>query len=475
MFHFGKLFHDKRFLKAVTLLALPIAFQNLLNALLNIIDSLMVSQLGENPMGAVLLSNQFVFLFQLIIFVIGGTASIFISQFYGKGDPESMPRYTGFSLLLGLAIGTVFTLFSILFPDLVMKMFGAKPEISPLGSDFLRIVAISFLPFTISSVFYTALRGIKRVRLSVFGSLVGIGLNVFFNFSLMFGKCGMPELGLNGAAWGTVISRGVELFIVLLVVLVRPSEITASLKKMTRWDKPFVKGYFGIFAPTVANEVFWALGSTAYFAVFARLPDSENVLAALNITQSVDKLIFVFLIGIGNATAVLIGNLLGAGKPEQAREDGYKALTFALLAGVLLGVLNYCVTFLIPLVFTKLTPASIDYANRVLLVYSVFLFVRAVNFTAVIGILRAGGDSRFCMILETCTIWLLAVPSVAVGGLVFGLSVAWLYVLVFAEELFKGILILLRVRSGKWQKNLTRDPLALPDPIPDREPPETEK
>lgn len=468
MFNFKKLFGDRKFLKAVTLLAVPIALQNLLNALLNIIDSLMVSQLGDPQMGAVLLANQFVFIYQLIIFVVGGTASIFISQFYGKGDPDSMPRYTGFSLVVGIGLGVLFTAYSMIFPGTIMTLFGAEANIAPLGKDFLRIVAISFLPFTISSVFYTALRGIKRVRLSVFGSLAGIALNVFFNYSLMFGKFGMPELGLNGAAWGTVISRGVELVIVLAAVLLRPTSITGPIRKMTEWNKFFFKGYFRIFTPTVANEVFWALGTTAYFAVFARMPDSESVLAALNITQSIDKLIFVFLIGIGNATAVLIGNSLGAGKPERAREDAYKALTFALMCGVLFGILNYCITFLLPVVFKTLSPASIEYANKVLLVYSIFLFVRAVNYTAVIGILRAGGDTRFCMLIETCTVWLLAVPAVAIGGLVFGLHIAWLYVLVFGEEFLKSFVLLWRVKNGKWQKNLTRtDATALPAETPE--------
>ena len=281
-------------------------------------------------------------------------------------------------------------------------------------------------------------------------------------------KFGMPELGLNGAAWGTVISRGVELVIVLAAVLLRPTSITGPIRKMTEWNKFFFKGYFRIFTPTVANEVFWALGTTAYFAVFARMPDSESVLAALNITQSIDKLIFVFLIGIGNATAVLIGNSLGAGKPERAREDAYKALTFALMCGVLFGILNYCITFLLPVVFKTLSPASIEYANKVLLVYSIFLFVRAVNYTAVIGILRAGGDTRFCMLIETCTVWLLAVPAVAIGGLVFGLHIAWLYVLVFGEEFLKSFVLLWRVKNGKWQKNLTRtDATALPAETPE--------
>ena len=467
MFDFKGLFRDRKFLRSVTLLAVPIAMQNLLNALLNIIDSLMVSNLGDASMSAVLLANQFVFVYQLIIFVIGTTASIFISQFYGKGDPASMPRYTGFSLVLGFGIAVLFTVYTMVLPGTVMKLFGAEASIAPLGSGFLRIVAISFLPFTISSVFYTALRGIKRVKLSVFGSLVGIGLNVFFNYALMFGKFGFPELGLNGAAWGTVISRSVELVIVLVCVLARPTDILGPVRTMVRWDKPFFKGYFRIFTPTVANEIFWVLGTTAYFAVFARMPDAVHMLAALNITQSVDKLIFVFLIGIGNATAVLIGNSLGAGQPEKARADAYKALPFSLLCGVLFGVLNYLITFLLPVVFTNMSPESLRYANQVLLVYSVFLFVRAVNFTSVIGILRAGGDTRFCMLIETATVWLFAVPAVAVGGLVFQLHIAWLYVLVFSEETVKSFFLLHRLKGTKWQKNLTADPLPLPAETPE--------
>ena len=448
-----KFYKDREFVKHITRLALPIALQNLLTSIVNIVDQVMVGALPADiatyAMSAVLLVNQIVFIFQIIIFAICNTNNVFLSQYWGKNDRDSIPPAVGFGLSLSVLIAIVTTLACTLFPQFVVGLFAPKAEILRYAEEFLRVVALSFLPSTLSIVLTFALRGLKKMKLALIANGAAIVVNCFLNFSLMFGKLGFPQLGLVGAAWGTVFSRIVEMTIVIAGLLIAKYPITARLSKMFAWTKDYLRQFTKMFLPILSNELFWVLGSSVYLAVFAQLPDSENVLSAVNVTQSLDKLVGVAMIGLGSATSVVIGNILGTNDVEKAKAYAKMSVQYSLFVGLLVAGIMFALSFFVQYFFVNLNAESLNYARNLILIFAVAAVIRTLNFN-LIGVLRAGGDTTFCFLTETCTIWLIAVPVCCLTGLVFQWRVEIIYSLIYLEEALKALLLSLRQRSGKW-------------------------
>lgn len=453
-----KVFKDKEFVSSVVKLALPIALQNLIFSLLNIFDQIMVGALPQEiadfAMSSVLLVNQLIFIFQLLIFALANTTNIYLSQYYGKGDTKSIPSAVGFALVVGLAISVLANAFCFIFPHIAVSLFNPDPIIFDFAVQFLKVASLSFVPFAVSILFVTPLRSLRKMKLALTANIIALSLNALLNYCLMFGKLGMPELGLVGAAWGTVISRIVEMLIIVISVYVLKYPIIDKLKNMLSFAKGFVKGFAKLFIPVVANEIFWVLGTSVYLMVFAQLPDSENVLAAVNIAQTVDRLLGVVMIGLGIACSVVIGNVLGTKDLPKAKDYANKAIQLAFVVGITVCFLLFGLSFFAPKLFVNLTPLSQTYASDLLRIFAVGAIMRALNFTLLIGIIRAGGDSTFALVMEIVTIWFISVPLTLLLGLVFKLSVQTLYIVIFGEELIKVLFSMRRVKSGKWIKML---------------------
>ena len=450
-------FKDKVFLKSVLMIAIPIALTNLLTALLNIVDGIMVAalppEIADHATSAVRIVNQYIFVFQILIFALCSAACIFISRYWGKGDKASIPPVFGFILIIGLIISVVVTIISIAIPDVIISAFVNRSDpIHTLASNYLRVVAISFIPNTVTIVFTFTLRAVKVLRLSVITSIIAISLNIVFNYAFMFGKLGMPELGLIGAAWGTVISRAIETIIVVVCVVLLKYPIVGKFKDIFSADKAFRSAYYKMLGPVMINEVLWVIGITVYTMVFARLPNNETVLAAANVTQTMDGLLGVMMIGIGSATGIVIGNTIGSDDIEKAKDYSKKAISFSIFVGVLIGSLMFACSYFVPQLFVNLSDASRLSAAKLMRVFGISQVFRTINFVIFIGILRAGGDAKFCMVMEALTMWLIAVPTCLIAGFVFNLEVHIIYLLIFIEAAIKSVICFFRVKSGKWLK-----------------------
>lgn len=454
---------NKKIFMALFVLALPVALQNLLSALLNIIDNLMVSSLGkgiaEPAMSGVLLVNQYIFVFQVIVFAVANSAVVYIAQFFGKGDKKNIPPAFSLALILGIGLGIIFTAISAIFPRQIIQLF-FKPdaEILDYATKFLSVVAYSFLPFAVSTVLACSIRGIKKVNLALIATSIGIVFNVFFNYSFMFGKFGMPELGIRGTALGTVISRTIEMLILLLYTIFNKKYfIWTNIKEQFKITKDYVKKYFKVFLPACTNEVFWVIGNSVYLAFFSQMPSSDIGLSALSITQSVDKLIFVFIIGLGSATNVIIGNLIGAKDYDETMYQSKLIMKFTTILGLIVGALMILSTFTLDFLFVDVSAESLRTAKWLLVVFGTVMVVRARNFNYILGILRSGGDVVFTMLVESITIWVIAVPMAALGTFVFKFPIEITYILIYLEEIVKVFIIERRFRSKKWLKNLVDD------------------
>jgi len=452
--HFVK---DKVFLKKILMLSLPIALQNLITSILNIFDQLMVGSLPENAdncLSAVLLANQVVFIFQIVLFAASNTANIFIAQETENGDKSKLPTRMGFLLLVSVVVIAAFTLVCSLAPGFVIGLFSPSESYAHLAEMFLKVVALSFIPMGVSVALNFVMRGIKRMKVGLTANIVAVLCNITLNYVFMFGfePLGIPAYGLVGAAYGTIFSRIIEFIIMLSGVIIFRYPLFASPKKMFSFEKGFATQYFKMFFPILCNEIFWVLSSTVYLYVYDKLPSSEIALAAMNIAQSVDKIVSVAMIGIGSAAGIIVGNTIGEGDPDKVKDYASKSTRFSVFTGLIIGLMTFALAFIAPSFFTEASAEAQHTATVLLMLFALTAVVRNTCFMAVIGVLRAGGDTTYCMIAETLIIWLISVPLVMVGGLVFKWNIYVLYMLGNVSEVIKCVFFLLRVKSNKWLK-----------------------
>jgi len=442
-------------MKKVLLLSVPIAIQNLITSILNIFDQLMVGWLptnADNCLSAVLLSNQIVFIFQIILFAASNTAIIFIAQYTESNNYKKIPPTMGFLLIVGGIICSICTLLCTAFPSLVISIFSPSVEYKALATEFLSVVGFSFIPMAFSVMLNFSMRGIRRMKLGLFSNVVAVVCNVILNYLFMFGGLGIPAMGFIGAAYGTILSRIIEFIIMIVGVIVLKYPLLASPKKMFCFTKKFVKKYFKMFFPILCNEIFWVLSGTVYLYVYDKLPDSEVVLAAMNIAQSVDKIVSVAMIGVGSAVGVVIGNTIGEHNGEKLRDYSKKSWWFSVAVGIFVGLLTFVGAFFVPSFFTEVSPLARHTSKILLFLFGITAVLRSISFMAVVGILRSGGDTTFCMLMETLLIWLVSVPLVFLFGLVFKWNIYALYALTNVSELLKCIVFTYRVKGDKWIK-----------------------
>jgi putative MATE family efflux protein len=446
------LFNDKRFYKSLFTIAVPIMLQNLINALVNMLDTVMIGRLGTVEIAAVGLGNQVFFLYNLTLFGICSGASIFTAQYWGKRDIPGIRKNTGFCLLLSLAVGILFTLGALLTPEGIIGVYSRDPAVIASGAVYLRTLAPAFIPYGISVMFVQALRSVEKVRLAMTATLIALSVNGVLNYCFIFGIGPVPAMGVRGAAIATVISRVAEMGIILAAAYARKYPPAGSFRELLAFNAPFVQRFFKIVLPVVANEIIWSLGITTQNIIFART--HTDAVAAFNITNTVSQLTWVLFIGLGNGVAVLIGKKIGEGEEQTARDYASRIIRFApLMAAGAAGVL-------IPL--SRLLPWLFNVNESVLAATSVMFIIlsvsypfRAFNMAMVVGICRAGGDTVFCVIYDIVLMWTFALPLAAAASYFFHAPVWVIFICLSSEEYLKVILGLRRFRSGKWLRRVT--------------------
>jgi putative MATE family efflux protein len=443
--------HDKAFLRAALTLAVPVAFQQLITAALNMIDVIMVGQLGEASVAALGLANQIFFLLILFIFGVTSGMSIFTAQFWGKGDTESIRKVLGICLGVSVSVAFVFSLGATLIPETLMRFYSTDPEVIRLGSDYLRIVGLSYTLMAISFSYISILRSITQVKLTVVVSVLALALKTTIAYVLIFGHFGFPALGVRGAAIGTSVGWAFECVLLLILVYAYKTPLAANPLTFFRFDRIFLFNVLNTSMPAALNEVIWSFGITIYNAVYARI--GTNAIAAINISATVEELVFVLFIGLGNACSVMVGNKIGekdrATAFEYSRRFTILAVALALLGGVVVLLIRETVAG-----WYQLSPEAEGYLLKIMLVYAVSAWLRVFNFMLFIGALRAGGDTRYAMFTELFSIWVIGVPAALIGGFVLDLPVYVVYALVLLEEAAKAIVVFRRYISRKWINDL---------------------
>jgi len=441
----------KAFTNRLIILSLPIMLQNLLSSALSFTDTLMIGRIGESALAAVGLANQMFFLISVFFFGVSSGAAIFLSQYWGAHDLKSMHHVMGLACLLGVGGAVVSSLLSLVFPQAIMHIFTDDPSVVARGREYLLFAGGSYIFTAVVSVFSTALRSTGDAKTPMFMTLFSMVLNIILNYLLIYGKFGFPRMEVVGAALATSISRLLEMVLLLVYIYGKKHPVSASLSQMFTFGKKLASRYFLTCIPVILNEMFWSLGMTTYKIAYSRM--GIEVIASVNVSEAIQDLFFVALMGIANASAIIIGNRIGQNLLDTAHKNARQIMGISLVVGSVLGFLLILASSVVVIPFGL--SVRVGRMTTLSLISLGFLLpIKALNMVTITGILRSGGDTRFSMLTELSGVWLIGVPCAFFGGLVLHLPIYFLFLFVAFDEVFKLTLSLARVRSGKWMNRL---------------------
>lgn len=444
-------YNDPEYFPNIRKIAIPIIIQQFTFAGLNMVSVMLVGQKGETSVAAVGLAGQLTFLLNLVHFGVISGAAMFTAQFWGRQDVPNLRRVLGLCLMFAISASLIFFTLSQSFPARILSIYTKDTAVIALGLGYIRTFSWTFLFLAITVSYGFVMRSTGNVKIPTGISVVALLISTFLSYALIFGEFGLPELGIQGAAVAAVIARGLECAALISYVYIWEMPVAASLRELTDFDLGFVSKVVKPMLPVIFNELFWALGITTYNIIYGRM--GTESFAAMNIVGTIEQLAFVVFIGVSNATSVLVGNRIGAGKEDEAYLYAGRSLGLGIAGGLIIGLLLQLVKAPI-LSLYNVSPAVIDNASHVINVITFFLWVRVNNMTIVVGILRAGGDTRFSLFLDGIIIWIVGVPMAYLGANVFHLPVYFVYLCAMSEEAAKWILGIFRYRSRKWINNL---------------------
>jgi putative MATE family efflux protein len=441
----------KKFYKTTLAIALPVAVQQFISTSVNFVDTLMIGQLGESNIAAVGLSNKIFFLFNLLLFGLVSGGAIFLSQFWGKRDEFNISKTT--SLITGLSIIFSFIFFipTFFFTENVLKIFTPDPNVVSIGMEYLSIIALTFPVMAFVFSFEASLKSTEKTIIPMYSSLIAMGTNIFLNYILIFGKFGMPTLGVQGAAIGTLISRILQLSILIIIMLKINHPALFRIVHVKALDLKFIKYFFSYTISTIGQEFFWGLGMTTYSIVYAHM--GTNIIAARNVMETMENIAFTVLIAISNATAIIVGKHLGSDNIEDAIFTAKKLLKLNFIVSFFMGFIIIISSKYIVLLFNVSQEVE-KLILTALLIAAFSIPIRTINLMNVVGILRAGGDTKFSFFVEVGTLWGIGIPLVAISGLIIGWSFPIVYTISLIEELVKAIIFMKRYYSQKWARNI---------------------
>ncbi|MCJ7622390.1 MAG: MATE family efflux transporter [Anaerolineaceae bacterium] len=446
-------FQDKEFTRTMFKLAFPLMLQQVLQSSLSFIDMVMIGQLGDIPVAGIGLGNQVFFLVHLLSFGIGSATAMFTAQFWGSRDIESIRKSLGIGLVLSAAGGFLFSIVAILIPEEVLGIYSTDAAVVLAGSEYLRIVGLSFVFSSTAFIFIAVLRSVGNVRLPMAVSVLALGLNTLLNYALIFGNFGFPALGVRGAGIATCIALLLEFICMIAAVYLFRTPIAAKFSEIFSFDRLFLKKFLRTAIPVIVSEMLWAFGTTIYYVVYARI--GTQAIVAINISASIEQLGFVIFIGLAHACAIMVGNRIGAKETGKAFQYALNFIVIGLAGSVVMSILIVLITSPV-LNLYKISSVSREYVGNILRIFAFILWLRASNIIIFIGILRSGGDTRFAFIADAIAVWLIGIPLAFLGGFVLHLQIHWVYLLIMSEELIKFIVVMRRFLSKKWINDLTQ-------------------
>lgn len=441
------------FYKQLFTLVLPIAMQNLMSALVSASDALMLGMLDQSSLSAISLATQVQFVLNLFFAALTIGATILAAQYWGKNDKKSVEQVLAISLRLSVFISVIFFLAANICPGILMRIFTNEQELIVLGIPYLRIVSWSYLCMSISQIYLCIMKNSGRTtRSTVYGS-AAVVLNLIFNAVLIFGLFGFPKLEIRGAAYATVLARVIELILVLWENR-RRNEVCICREYFIRPDAVLKKDFKKYTSPVMANELLWGCGFTMFSVIMGHM--GNDAVAANSVANIVKNIIACVCFGISTGSGIIIGNELGRGNLDLAKQYGNKLCHISIAAGIISGFFILGIRPVIMNFATHLILQAQDYLQFMLCICSYYMIGKSINSTVIAGIFCAGGDTKFGMLCDAVTMWFIIVPIGAFAAFCLKLPVMSVYFILNLDEMVKLPAVYRHYKKYGWLKNLTR-------------------
>ena len=435
--------------KEIVRLALPIALQQFMTALVGACDAIMLGKLSQDAMSAVSLATQVTFVFNLFMFAFMAGENMFVAQYYGKGD------YTGISQVFSLVtkicgcIAVIFLAGTLFFPEQLMRILTNEETLIVLGSEYLRVIGISYVFSGIAQTFLAIMKNCGAVNMSTLINGVMVILNIALNAVFIFGLSGFPKMGIKGAALATVLATVMQFLWSVGYVLCRIRAVKFSLRSC---EKKLFGRFWQKAVPLLINNLAWGIGFSMYSVIMGHL--GTDAVAANGIANISKNLVVCFCLGLGNAGSIIVGNRLGADRLQEAKEVGETLTKTAIIAGIVSGLVLIALSpFITKMV--DLTPTARGYLQKMLLISSYYIAAKSVNCMTIGGIFAAGGDSKFGMLCDSVTLWCIIVPLGCICAFILKLPLMVVYFVLNLDEIIKLPVVYKHYKKYKWIKNLT--------------------
>lgn len=458
----SKYIGNKEFYKMVLVLLLPMVIQQGITNFVSLVDNIMVGRLGTEPMSGVAIVNQLVFVFNITIFGCLSGAGIYGAQFFGNKDTDGV-RYTfRFKIIIGTIISTIVIIVFSVFGENLIKLYlnegssniGDLKATLKYAQDYLKILLLGLIPFMVTQCYSTTLRETGETMLPMIGSGIAIVVNLSLNAILIFGFLGFPKLGVRGAAIATVISRYVEI-IYIIIRTHKNSDKFIFIRKAFRTlyiPSDIVKKIIITGTPLLLNEFMWSMGMTIITQCYAYR--GLEVIAAYNISSTVSNLFMIVLFAMGNAISILVGQQLGAGNIEKAKDIDRKLVFFNVSMYVVIGVILFILSPIIPHIYKTeeiVRTLSTDFLKIYSIVLPIFAFNHSAYFT-----MRSGGKTVLTFLFDSVFVWVVSLPIAYVLSRFTGMSIVLLYFVVNFSEIIKSIIGAILLKKGIWAHNIIK-------------------
>lgn len=460
MVNIKRYFGNKQFYKSVLAISVPIMIQSGITNLVNMLDNIMVGSLGTEAISSVAIANTFIQVFNYIIYGASAATGIFSAQYHGAGDTPNVRNIFRIKLMINVSIASLTILILSLFGKPLISIFlnsnNSEGDIAKtllLSKEYLTIILVGLIPHSISQAYASALRETKNVKLPAFSSIVTVSTNFVLNLLLIYGLLGLPAMGIAGAALATTISRFVEIAILTISVHTRSHKFQFIIGAYRSFKVPakLVMKVVKKGLPFLANEALCALALTLNKHCYST--QGLDAIAAMNIQSTVSSVLVITFSALSNAIGIMVGNLLGAGKKEEAIDTNSKLLMFAFLVGAVVGVFQIAISPLFPLLYN--TSDSVRSLASYMMIISGLTLPASSLAVSCYFTLRSGGRALLTMLFDCVYGIIFTVPIGYLFAFGFNSGIHALFAAVTITEASKGILGLILVMKVNWAQKLT--------------------
>ena len=454
-----KIFGTKEFYFSALLLTLPVIGQNLIENLVNLLDNFMVAGLGDIKMSGTSVAGQIIFVFMVIINALCMSGGIFVTQYHGANDKDGIHKAIAFKTVISLFILIIFLIVCLIFPKEILNLMlignTQAEEIISEGVNYMHIISLAGLPMIICYICSSSLKETGNVKQPLYVAFVAAIVNMIFNYGFIYGHFGLPRLEVMGAALATVLARTLEAVLLLLIIYRSDIPIKMSFKELFIIDPKLFKNMFKKSARIIASEAIWAFTETITTALYNGLGGAD-VVSGMSASFTIANLYFTSLGGVNVATGVIIGNLLGKGQLDQAREKRTWLASGAVIFSIFVTLIALSTTYLVPIFYSNLSISAQDICTR--MVFYMALFMPVWIFLNIqLAISRAGGDVNMAFIIDGLVNLFISIPLVFYLAKATNIGPVGIYTISKFLDIGKVIACYFWLNKERWLVNLTTE------------------